>query len=96
LITARDGRPPWSTKASVHTVREIEPDNIVSSRIMAEEFYDKCLRDWLNWAFKTCEEATESYMVEVTAESHSSSSNPVLVGSQHVRYYDETRRSGTA
>jgi len=35
-------------------------------------------------------------MIEVTAESHSRSSNYILVVLQHVSWYGKTRRSGTA
>jgi hypothetical protein len=56
-------------KAFIGTVREIEHHNVVSSGIFAEEFRDKGPREWTRQALTTREEATESYMVEATAEA---------------------------
>jgi hypothetical protein len=70
FITARNGKPPWSTKAYVCTVREIEHHDVVSSGISADEFPDKRPCEWTKQAVITLEEATEAYMVEVTAEFH--------------------------
>jgi len=67
-ITARNGKLPWSKKAFVRTVREIEHHDVVSSGIFADEFPDKHLREWTKQALITLEEAMEAYMVEVTAE----------------------------
>jgi len=53
-------------------------------------------REWMKLALKTIEEATDSYMVGVIAESHSRLNNYFLVGFQHVSYYGRTWRSGTA
>jgi len=61
--------------AFVLTVREIEHHDVVSSGIFAHEFGDNRPREWTKQAFKIFEEAMESYMVEVTANSHSRSSN---------------------
>jgi hypothetical protein len=54
--------------AGVRTVREIKQHDVVSSGIFAEEFPDKHPREWSIEALTTLEEATEAYMVEVTAE----------------------------
>ena len=43
--------------------------------MFADEFGDEHPRQWTKQVLKTFEKATESYMVEVTAESHSRSSN---------------------
>jgi len=55
---ARNGEPPWSTKAFVHTVREIEHHDVVSSGMIAEEFSDKNPREWTKQALTTLEDAT--------------------------------------
>jgi len=70
VIAARNGKPPWSTKAVVRTVRDIEHHDVVSSGIFADDFADKHLREWTQQALITLEEAAEAYMVEVTAEFH--------------------------
>jgi len=70
FIAARNGKPPWSTKPCVRTVHEIEHYNVVSSGIFAEEFPDKRPCEWTKQALITLEEATEAYMLEVTAEFH--------------------------
>jgi len=57
-------------KALVPTVREIEHHDVVSSGILADEFGDKCAREWTKKALNTLEKATEAYMVEVIADSH--------------------------
>jgi len=54
----------------VRTVREIEHHNVVSSVIFADEFPDNRPREWTKQALITLEEATEAYMVEVTADFH--------------------------
>jgi hypothetical protein len=68
FIGASSGKPPWSTKAFVCTVGNIEHHDVVSSRIFADEFPDKHPREWVKQTLITLEEATEAYMVEVTAE----------------------------
>jgi len=68
-ITARNGKPQWSMKAFVRIVCEIEYHDVVWSGIFADKFRDKGPRKWTNQVFKTLGEATESYMVEVIAES---------------------------
>ena len=70
FIAACNGKPPWSTEAYVRTVREIEHHDIGSSGIFADEFPDKHHREWTKQSLITLEEATEAYMVEVTAEFH--------------------------
>ena len=69
FIAARNGKHPWSTKAFVRTVREIEHHDVVSSGIFADEFPEKHPREWTKQALFTLEEATEAYMVEVIAVS---------------------------
>jgi hypothetical protein len=70
FIAAHNGKPRWSTKALVHTVREIKLHNAVSSWVLADEFPDKHPREWTERALITFEEAMEGYMVEVLAASH--------------------------
>jgi len=69
-IAACNRKPPWWTKAVVCTVREIEHHDVVSSAIVADDFSDKHPREWTKQALITLEEATEAYMVEVTAKFH--------------------------
>jgi len=68
FIAARNRKPPWSTRALVRTVHEIEHHDVVSSGILADEFRDKHPREWTKQALITLEKATEAYMVKVTAE----------------------------
>jgi len=70
FIATQHGKPPWSTKAFIHTVREIKHHDVVNSGIFADEFPDEHPREWTKQALITLEEATEAYMVEVTAEFH--------------------------
>jgi len=70
FIAARNGTPPWSTKEFVRTVLKIKHHDIVSSGIFADEYADKHPREWTKQALITLEEATEAYMVELTAEFH--------------------------
>jgi len=70
FITARNWKPPSSTKAFVRTVREIEHHEVSSSGIFADEFLDNRPCEWMEQASITLEEATEAYMVEVTADFH--------------------------
>jgi len=69
FIAARNGKPPWSTNAFVHTVQEIEHHDVVSSGIFADEFSNKNPRERTKQALPTLEDAMEAYMVEVLAES---------------------------
>jgi len=70
FIAARNGKPPWSTKAFVLTVHEMEPHDEVSSGNFADEFVEKHPREWMKQAIIALEEATEAYMVKVIAASH--------------------------
>jgi len=47
----------------------MEHHNLISSGIFSENFRDKGSREWTEEAWKTLEEATELYMVEVIADS---------------------------
>jgi hypothetical protein len=58
------------TKASVRKVGVIEHHHVVRDWIFEDEFPDKRPREWTKEALITLEEATEAYMVEVTAEYH--------------------------
>jgi len=69
FIAARNGKPPWSTKAFVRTVREIKHHDVVSTGIFADEFGDKNPWEWTKQRLTTLEDAMEVYMVEVMAES---------------------------
>ena len=69
-MAARNRKHPWSTKAFVRTVREIEHHDVVSSGIFTDEFPDKRPHEWMKHTLITLEEATEAYMVEVTAAFH--------------------------
>jgi hypothetical protein len=70
FIAVRDWKPPWSTKASVCTLRDIEHHDVVNSGLFADAFPDKHPREWTKQALITLEEATKAYTVEVTAEFH--------------------------
>jgi len=77
VVAAWNGKPPWSTKAFLHTVREIEHHNVVSSGLLAEEFGNKHPRQWTKHALITLEEGTEAYMVEIIAASHCLKQQPI-------------------
>jgi hypothetical protein len=70
FIAARNGKPPWSTKTFVRKVRAIEHHDEVSSGMFADDFPNKRPREWTKQALITLVQATEAYMVEVTAEFH--------------------------
>jgi len=70
FIVAHNRKPPWSSEAFVRTVCEIEHHDVVSSGIFADEFPDTHPREWTKQALITLEEATEAYMLKVTAEFH--------------------------
>jgi len=57
------------------TVREIERHDVVCYGIFIDKCGDKGPQEWMKQALKTLEKPTESYIVEVTADSHSRSSN---------------------
>jgi hypothetical protein len=54
--------------AFVCTVRESEHHDVVSSGVFADEFADKHPHERTKQALITLQEATEAYMLEVTAE----------------------------
>jgi hypothetical protein len=68
FIPVRNGQPSRLTMAFVRTVGEIEHHDVVSSGIFPDEFSEKRPRKWTKQALITLEKATETYMVEVTAE----------------------------
>jgi len=70
FIAAHNWNPPWSPKAIVPTVGEIQHHDVVSSGIFADGSPDKRPREWTKQALITLEDATEAYMVEVRAEFH--------------------------
>jgi len=70
LIASHNRKLSRSTKAVFCPVRQIEHCDVVSSWIFSHEFPDKCPRDWTKQASITLGEATEVYMVEVTAGFH--------------------------
>ena len=53
LLAARNGNPPWSTKASVRTVCEIEHYDVMRSGNFVNEFSDKNPREWTKQALTT-------------------------------------------
>jgi len=69
-IAAPDGKPPWSTKAFGRPVRAIEHHDVGGSAIFVDEFSDMNPREWTKRTSTTWENATETYMVEVIAESN--------------------------
>jgi len=68
-LAACNGKPPWSTKAFVRIVLEIEPHDVVNSGIFVDEFSDKNPWEWTKQASITLEDAMEGYILEVLAES---------------------------
>jgi hypothetical protein len=64
------GNPLWSTKAFIRTVREIEHHDAVNAGVFADKFSDKWPREWTRASLKALEEATDEYMIEVTAISN--------------------------
>jgi len=50
FLAARNGKPPWLTKAFVRTVREIEHHDDVSSGIFVDESSDKNPHEWTEQA----------------------------------------------
>ena len=67
---ARNGKPPWATKAFVRTVCEIEHHDAVSTGDLVDKFSDKNPRECTKQALTTLADATEAYMAEVMAESN--------------------------
>jgi len=64
-----NGKPAWSTKAFVRTVREIDHPHGVSCGMFSHNFSDKNPREWTKEALTTLDCAPAAYMVEVLAES---------------------------
>ena len=77
LIAARNRKLPWSPKAFVRTVREMEHHDVVSAGIFAHKFPDRHPREWTKQELITLEEVTEVYMLEVTAECHCTKQQPM-------------------
>jgi len=69
FLAAHNRNPRWSSKAFLHTIRDFEHHDVVSSGIVAYEFSDKNPRECTKEAATTLEDATEECMVEVPAES---------------------------
>jgi hypothetical protein len=69
-IAARNGKPPWVTRAFLHTVRKIDHHDVVSCRMFMDEFHDNHPGEWTKPALITLRETTEGYMVEVIAASY--------------------------
>jgi hypothetical protein len=82
--------------AIVRSVHEIEHPGNVSSGVLADEFREKHHQECTKQASKTIEEARESWMVEVRAQSTVGSSNDYPVRFQPVSYYGKTRILCTA
>jgi hypothetical protein len=62
--------PPWSTKAVVRLVREIEHHDVVSTGICVDNLIYKHPQQSVKQMLFTLEMATEAYMVEAIAASH--------------------------
>jgi len=69
FIAARNGQPPWSTNSFIRSVRNTEHHYVISSGIFANVFRNTGPWVLMKQASKTIDEAIESYMVEVIAES---------------------------
>jgi len=70
FIAAHNGKRPWLRKAFCCIVHEIAHHDVVSSGIFADQFPNHRPHEWTKQGLITFEEATEAYMVEVTAEFH--------------------------
>jgi len=70
FITARNGKPPMSTKAFVRADGDIKHHVVVSSGIFGDEFQETHPGEWTEQAWRILEDATVSYLVEAIAESH--------------------------
>jgi hypothetical protein len=70
FIAGRHSIPTWSTKACVHTIRNLDHHAVLSCRIVKDEFHDKHPQECTKEALITLEKTTEAYMVEVITESH--------------------------
>ena len=69
FLATCNGKPPCSKNAFIHTVREITHRDAFSGGIFADEFRYRDPQEWTGESLKTIEDATESNMVEVIAES---------------------------
>lgn len=70
FISSRNGKPPWFTKALVRTVHMMKHHDVVGSGIAVNKFHDKRTHECTKQELIPLEEATEAYMVEDTAETH--------------------------
>jgi hypothetical protein len=61
-------KPPWSRKEFVSMVRLIEHHDVVSSVVFVDEYHYWSPPTCMKQALITLQEATEAYMLEVTAE----------------------------
>jgi hypothetical protein len=68
--SARNRKPPWSTKESVRTVHEIEHHDVMSSAIYSDEFHGNCPQQWTKQASINIEKATENSLEKVIADAH--------------------------
>ena len=68
---SKAGKAPWSTKAFMRTVREIEHHKVVCAGIFADMFKDKIPMDWTHQVMKMLEEAAELYIIDVSTPPHS-------------------------
>jgi hypothetical protein len=70
FIFACNGKPRWSTKVILATVREFKHHDVLSPGIFTDEFHYNCPPEWIYQSLITLEKAIEAYMVEDIAESH--------------------------
>jgi len=96
FIAARIGQAPLATTESVHTGREIDHDDIVSSGISVDRCRDKHPRKCTKEELRTLEEAPEPYRVVLIPNLILGCRNRFLVGFEYVSYFDKGRRLGTA
>jgi hypothetical protein len=59
-IASHNGKHPWSTKALVRTVREIDNHALLSCGTFVDEYCHKCSQECSNQAIKNLDEAPES------------------------------------
>jgi hypothetical protein len=69
FITVGHGKPQWSTRAYVHTVCKIEPQDCFSFAILEDEFPDKSHLEWTKQVIPTAVLAMGLYVVDEIAES---------------------------
>jgi hypothetical protein len=63
FVAAHNTKPPWSTKAFVRTVREIEHHNVACSVIFGNAFPYKHPREWTTQPVIPLGEASKEYVV---------------------------------